>query len=74
MEYTVSKEKGSSRYYVHRAGDPKNPIPGTFSPKKRALHTAAQCGGARILRAHDVAQAVQAARVTDALIAARCKG
>lgn len=45
MEYTVSKEKGSSRYYVHRVGDPKNPIPGTYAPKKRALHTAADMNG-----------------------------
>lgn len=44
-------------------------LPGTL-----ALHTAAQCGGANILRVHDVAQAVQAARVTDALVAARVKG
>ena len=36
-----------------------------------ALHTAAQLGGARILRVHDVKEAVQAARVTDAVLAAR---
>lgn len=64
---------GASRKRVVGAfcGNPpfEQRLPGTL-----ALHTAAQCGGARILRAHDVAQAVQAARVTDALIAARCKG
>ena len=35
-----------------------------------ALHTAAQLGGARILRVHDVKEAVQAARVTDAVLMA----
>lgn len=35
-----------------------------------AIHTAAQLHGAHILRVHDVKEAVQAARVTDALIAA----
>lgn len=37
-------------------------LPGTL-----AVHTAAQLGGARILRVHDVAAAVQAAAVTDAV-------
>lgn len=38
-----------------------------------AIHTIAQWNGAHILRVHDVAEAVQAARVTDALKAALCK-
>ena len=37
-------------------------LPGTL-----AIHTAAQLGGAHILRVHDVAAAVQAAAVTDAV-------
>lgn len=37
-------------------------LPGTL-----AVHTAAQLGGAHILRVHDVAPAVQAAAVTDAI-------
>lgn len=37
-----------------------------------AIHTIAQWNGAHILRVHDVAEAVQAARVTDALKATRC--
>ena len=41
-------------------------LPGTL-----ALHTVAQWNGAHILRVHDVAPAVQAVRVTDALRAAR---
>ncbi len=40
-------------------------MPGTL-----ALHTVAQWNGARVLRVHDVKEAVQAARVTDALLAA----
>jgi dihydropteroate synthase len=36
-----------------------------------AAHTIAQAGGAQILRAHDVPEAVQAARVADAVLAAR---
>ena len=45
---------------------PEERMPGTI-----ALHTVAQFFGARILRVHDVAETVQAARVTDALIAAK---
>ena len=33
-----------------------------------AAHTAAQLAGADMLRVHDVEEAVQAARVTDALL------
>lgn len=37
----VSKQKGSSRYYVHEVGS-KEPIPGTLRTKKQALHRAAK--------------------------------
>ena len=49
-------------------GDPpfEQRMPGTI-----AAHTIAQCGGADILRVHDVPEAVQAARVADALLAQR---
>ena len=49
-------------------GDPPfaQRMPGTI-----AAHTIAQCGGADILRVHDVPEAVQAARVADALLAQR---
>jgi dihydropteroate synthase len=36
-----------------------------------AIHTVAQMNGARLLRVHDVAAAVQAAKVTDALLAVK---
>ena len=39
-----------------------------------ALHTAAQLNGAHILRVHDVKEAVQAAGVTDALLAVKKEG
>ena len=42
--------------------DPLRRLPGTI-----ACHTAAVAGGADILRVHDVAESVQAARVADAL-------
>lgn len=41
LKYTVSKQKGSSRYYVHEVGS-KEPIPGTLGTKKQALHRAAK--------------------------------
>jgi hypothetical protein len=44
MEYTISKEKGSNRYYVHRIGD-KTPILYTYGTKKQALHKAAYLNG-----------------------------
>ena len=49
-------------------GDPpfEQRMPGTI-----AAHTIAQCGGADILRVHDVPEAVQAARAADALLAQR---
>ncbi len=58
---------GASRKRVVAAyggnGSPQQRLSGTV-----ALHTLAQFNGARIIRAHDVAQAVQAASVTDAVI------
>ena len=47
---------------------PENRLAGTL-----AFHTVAQWGGAHILRVHDVAAAVQAARVTDALRRAKAR-
>lgn len=41
MKYEVHKEHGSSRWYVTEVGC-KEPIPGTYGTKKRALHTAAK--------------------------------
>lgn len=41
LKYTVSKQKGSSRYYVHEVGS-KEPIHGTLGTKKQALHRAAK--------------------------------
>lgn len=41
LKYTVSKQKGSSRYYVHEVGS-KEPLPGTLGTKKQALHRAAK--------------------------------
>lgn len=41
LKYTVSKQKGSSRYYVHEVGS-KEPIPDTLGTKKKALHKAAE--------------------------------
>ena len=41
LKYIVSKQKGSSRYYVHEVGS-KEPIPGTLGTKKQALHRAAK--------------------------------
>lgn len=48
-----------------------NPPFGERLPGTLAVHTLAQWNGAHILRVHDVAEAVQAARVTDALRACR---
>ena len=57
---------GASRKRVIGAAgnesDPKARMPGTV-----AAHTVVQLGGADILRVHDVAAAVQAARVVDAI-------
>lgn len=44
LAYTTAKEKGSSRYYVHRVGDPA-PISGTYGEKKQVMHTAAKMNG-----------------------------
>ena len=50
-----------------------NPPPEERLAGTLAIHTAAQLHGARILRVHDVKAAVQAARVTDALVKAACR-
>lgn len=39
--YTISKEKGTKRYYVHRVGYPDIPLPNSYGDKKFALHFAA---------------------------------
>ena len=44
MEYTVGKEKGSSRYYVCRVGD-NTPLTQNYSEKKKALKAAAELEG-----------------------------
>lgn len=44
MEYTVGKEKGSSRYYVCRVGS-NTPLTQNYSTKKKALHVAADMEG-----------------------------
>lgn len=41
LEYEIHKEHGSSRWYVTAVGS-KQPIPGTYGTKTRALHTAAE--------------------------------
>ena len=48
LTYTVSKEKGSSRWYAHKVGFPNIPVMserGTFGTKKNALHIAADSMG-----------------------------
>lgn len=41
LTFTVEKERGSSRYYVCKAGE-KTPLTRTYSTKKKALHKAAE--------------------------------
>lgn len=45
LEYTVSKEKGSSQYYVCRVGEEKTPLTSRYTTKKKALHKAAEMQG-----------------------------
>ena len=45
LEYTASKEKGSSRYYVCRVGEEKTPLSRYYTTKKKALHKAAEMQG-----------------------------
>ena len=45
LEYTVSKEKGSSQYYVCRVGEEKTPLTRRYTTKKKALHKAAEMQG-----------------------------
>lgn len=45
LEYTVSKEKGSSQYYVCRVGEESVPLSRRYTTKKKALHKAAEMQG-----------------------------
>ena len=45
LEYTVSKEKGSNRYYVCRVGEENVPLTQRYTTKKKALHKAAEMQG-----------------------------
>lgn len=45
LEYTVSKEKGSSQYFVCRVGEEKTPLTRRYTTKKKALHKAAEMQG-----------------------------
>lgn len=45
LEYTVSKEKGSSQYYVCRVGEENVPLTRRYTTKKKALHKAAEMQG-----------------------------
>lgn len=46
LEYTVAKEKGSSRYYVCRVGEERTPLTRRYTTKKKkALHKAAEMQG-----------------------------
>ena len=45
LEYTVSKEKGSSQYYVCRVGEEQIPLTRRYTTKKKALHKAAEMQG-----------------------------
>ena len=45
LKYTVSKEKGSSQYYVCRVGEENVPLTRRYTTKKKALHKAAEMQG-----------------------------
>ena len=48
LTYTVSKEKGSNRYYAHRVDRSDNPVmseSGAYGTKKHAFHVAAEAMG-----------------------------
>lgn len=45
LEYTVTKEKGSSQYYVCRVDEEKTPLTRRYTTKKKALHKAAEMQG-----------------------------
>lgn len=45
MMYTISKIRGTKRYYVHRVGYPDIPIPNSEGNKRFALHFAADYMG-----------------------------
>lgn len=42
ITYTVSKERGSSRWYAHPVGKPYMRVEGSVGSKKKALHAAAE--------------------------------
>ena len=44
LEYTVAKEKGSSRYYVIKVGETER-LSNFYTTKKKALHKAAELQG-----------------------------
>lgn len=44
LEYTVSKERGNSMYYVHKVGE-KERLSKLYTTKKKALHKAAEMQG-----------------------------
>lgn len=45
MKYTVSKERGSSKWYAHPVGQPYPHVLGSAGDKKKALHAAAEMEG-----------------------------
>jgi len=45
MIFDASKQKGSSRYYIHPVGMADKPLPGTYGEKNRVLHDAAERNG-----------------------------
>lgn len=44
MTYTVSKVKGSDKWFAHPVGHPED-RKGKYGTKKEALHVAAECMG-----------------------------
>ena len=49
LEYTVSKQKGSRMYYVHRVGDTER-LSQLYPAKKKVLHKAADMQGIEYTR------------------------
>lgn len=45
MIFDASKQKGSSRYYIHPVGMADKPLPGSYGEKSRVLHNAAEKNG-----------------------------
>lgn len=70
--FGASRKRVTAAFSTAEGGDPvpfDQRLGGTI-----AIHTAAQLGGAHILRVHDVAPAVQAARLIDALCKLKGEG